>query len=82
MNNPIIENRLVSDRTFAVRLLNFVTHTSVADAPGEEEKQYLHSVALSLLNYQCCTATEDEEIQYLKRLNLPHESNQYKTASE
>lgn len=44
-SNPIIDNRIVSDKTFAVRLYNFLNAVQVNDMAGEEEKEYLLSVA-------------------------------------
>lgn len=52
MNNPIIENRLISDKTFALRLLNFIKNVDTADLPGTKEKQYLIKVAENLIKWQ------------------------------
>lgn len=68
MTNPIKDNRIVNDKTFATRLYNFIRQTNVCDMASEEEKEYLLWVARNLLNYQVETATQDEEINYLKRL--------------
>lgn len=68
--NPIIDNRIVSSKTFAIRLLDFVKNTNVNDPASAEEKEYLLTVANNLLNYQIQTATKEEEINYLKRLKL------------
>lgn len=70
MNNPIIENRLVSDKTFALRLLNFIKNVDTADLPGTEEKQYLIRVAESLITWQKRTACNQEEIEYLRNNNV------------
>ena len=70
MNNPIIDNRIISSETFAVRFKSFIENTNVNDAISEEEKEYLLNVANQLLQYQIQTATDKEEINYLKRLNL------------
>ena len=67
MNNPIIDNRLVQGITFALRLIAFVSEVQVCDAMSEEEQEYLLGVADRLLAYQVQTATEKEEIEYLKR---------------
>ena len=69
-SNPIKDNRIVSDRTFAIRLKTFIEGTVVNDAISEEEKEYLLNIANQLLQYQIQTATDKEEIDYLKRLNL------------
>lgn len=70
MNNPIIENRLVSDKTFALRLLNFIKNVDTADLPSTEEKQYLIRVAESLIKWQKRTACDQEEIEYLRNNNI------------
>ena len=70
MNNPIIDNRIISSETFAVRFKSFIENTNVNDACSFEEKEYLLNVANQLLQYQTQTATDKEEINYLKRLNL------------
>ena len=68
--NPIKDNRIVSNKTFAIRFKSFIENTNVHDCASEEEKEYLIYVADSLLQYQIQTATNEEEINYLKRLNL------------
>lgn len=70
MKNPIIDNRVVNDTTFAVRFKNFIERVNVCDQPSEEEKDYLLMVAKRLLKYQTETATDEEEVNYLKRLGL------------
>ena len=68
--SPIKDNRIVSNETFAIRFKNFIKDTQVNDACSEEEKEYLLNVANQLLKYQIQTATDESEIDYLKRLNL------------
>jgi len=68
--NPIKDNRIVSDRTFAIRLKTFIEDTVVNDACSSDEKGYLLNVANRLLNYQIDTAADEGEVNYLKRLNL------------
>lgn len=70
MENPIKENRLVNDQTFAIRLKRFIDKVDVCDLPSEEEKEYLLQVADKLINYQCVTVSDECEKEYLKRLNL------------
>ena len=70
MNNPIKNNRIVSSKTFAIRLKDFIENTKVNDPCSEEEKEYLLNVSNQLLEYQIQTVTDEEEINYLKRLNL------------
>ena len=70
MENPIKDNRLVNDQTFAIRFKRFIQQTGVCDLPGEEEKEYLLQVADKLINYQCVTVSDNVEKEYLKRLNL------------
>jgi len=68
--NPIKDNRIVSDKTFAIRLRDFVKNTQVVDACSHDEKNYLLKVSEKLLRYQIETATDKEEIEYLKSLDL------------
>lgn len=68
--NPIKDNRIVSNETFAIRLKTFIEETEVNDPCSDEEKDYLLNVANKLLNYQIDTATDKEEINYLKSLKL------------
>ena len=63
---PIIEGRLVSDKTFALRFKNFLEGVSVCDACGEEELDYLKEVANDLLKWQISTVSSEEEKDYLK----------------
>ena len=70
MQNPIKDNRIVFDRTFAIRLKAFVENVQVCDCAGEEEKEYFQMVANRLVKYQVETATDESEINYLKRLGL------------
>lgn len=68
--SPIKYNRIVSNETFAIRFRNFIKDVQVNDPASEEEKEYLLNIANQLLNYQIQTATDESEINYLKRLNL------------
>ena len=70
MDNPIKDNRIVNDTTFAVRLKLFVDSVTVCDCASEEEKEYLQRVAVKLIKYQVETSTDEEEANYLKRLGL------------
>ena len=70
MTNPIKDNRIVNDMTFAVRLISFLQDTQVNDQMGEEEKEYLLRVAKNLFLYQIDTATQIGEVDYLKRVRL------------
>ena len=69
MENPIKDNRIVKDKTFALRLLGFALDTDCNDACGEDEKDSMVSYSTSLLKYQIDTATEQDEIDYLERCN-------------
>jgi hypothetical protein len=69
MENPIKDNRIVKDETFAVRLLSFALSTDCADACSEDEKESMISYSTSLLKYQIETATDQYEIDYLERCN-------------
>ena len=69
--NPIKSNRIVSDKTFAVRLRSFVSEVNATDAASVEEKDYLLHVADRLLSWQTKTVRrESSEAEYLRRLNL------------
>ena len=68
MNNPIKNNRIVNDKTFAIRLREFIKSTQVNDAASDEEKHYLLTVAQALLDYQVETATDEYELKYLKNI--------------
>lgn len=67
MKNPIIENRLAVDETFAIRLLSFALSITCNDAYSEDEKKGLVSHATKLLEFQLATAIDQHEIDYLKR---------------
>ena len=76
-DNPIKSNRLVSDKTFAVRFRAFVNEVRANDPMSEEEKEYLHHVAERLLKWQTKTVRKDtEEYKYLERLGLMPEPSQ------
>ena len=68
MRNPIIDNRIVHDTTFAARLLLFIDRVEVCDMASEEEKEYLQAVAQKLLAYQRATATNEYELKYLTQI--------------
>lgn len=68
MKNPIIDNRIVNDNTFAIRFRNFIRNTQVNDVASDEEKCYLLNVAQSLLDYQIETATDESELRYLENI--------------
>ena len=68
--NPIIDNRIVNDVTFAVRLKNFISSIEVCDAMSAEEQDYLLRCADKLLNYQISTVIDIYEIDYFKRLSI------------
>ena len=70
MKNPIINNRIINDKTFAVRLYNFLRQVEVNDIASDEEQNYLLGVATKLLEYQIKTATSKKEKQYFNNLNI------------
>jgi len=70
MINPIKDNRIVNDKTFAIRLFNFIKDVQVNDAASDDEKCFLLNVAKSLLDYQIKTATDESELKYLKNNDL------------
>lgn len=73
--NIIIDNRLVSDMTFALRFYGFIRDVTVCDACGEEEKDYLLLVAQELKAHQVATVTDEREKDYLRMngIEIPDE---------
>lgn len=70
-DNPIKSNRIVSDKTFAIRLKSFVSEVNVCDPCSEDEQEYLLDVAGRLLAWQTRTVRKDsEEYRYLERIGL------------
>ena len=69
MKNPIKDNRLVKDKTFAIRLLSFAFETQCGDPCSEDEKESMISYSSSLLEYQIKTATDKHELDYLERVH-------------
>jgi len=69
MDNPIKDNRIVKDKTFALRLLRFALGTDCSDACSEDEKESMISYSTSLLKYQIETVTDQYEKDYLQRCN-------------
>ena len=68
MENPIKDNRIVKDKTFALRLLSFALETNcLSDPCSEDEKESMISYSTSLLKYQIETVTDQNEIDYLER---------------
>lgn len=74
MNNPIKHNRIVNSKTFAIRFKHFlewIPKEWVHSQPHYlEEFRYMEYIAGALLQYQIETATDEEEVDYLKRLEL------------
>lgn len=74
MNSPIIDNRIVNSETFAVRFKQFLEWIPkewwMSQPHYYEEFEYMKSVANQLLSYQIQTASNEEEINYLKKLNV------------
>lgn len=70
VNSPIIDNRLVNDYTFVIRLKLFLENVIILDLPGEEEKEYLLNIANKLIDWQKLTVLNNTEKEYLKRNNV------------
>jgi len=72
--NPIVDNRIVNSKTFAVRFkqfLDWIPKEFYMSGPHIlEEYEYMQMIADQLLKYQIQTVTKDSEINYFKRLNL------------
>ena len=60
-DNPIKDNRIVSDRTFAKRLKSHLKDVRAECQMGQEELEYLTGVADRLLEYQKQTMPDDEK---------------------
>lgn len=71
--NPIKDNRIVSDKTFATRLIKFLESVDTQDPLSEEEQKYLLSIANKLRNYQYLTRTDEEDV-YFKNIRFPNEN--------
>lgn len=70
-DNPIKSNRIVLDKTFAIRLLNVTNDIKTCDPLLEEELYYFKTAAERLLKWQTKTVRKDsEEYEYLERLGL------------
>ena len=65
MENPIKDNRIVNDYTFARRLVSHLKSTTSNCAIGYEETEYLIRVAEVLLKYQIETCPETEKWYHL-----------------
>lgn len=61
----IKDNRIVSDKTFAIRLQNFLKDIKVNDPASEEELEYLKHVAKELIIHQFDTVVDKSEKEYL-----------------
>ena len=51
VENPIKNNRIVNDKTFATRFVGFLSDIQIADAISYDELEYLKYVAKKLLDY-------------------------------
>lgn len=70
MINPIRDNRIVNDMTFATRFRLFLDGIQVCDACADEELDYLTKVADKLVAYQRATCPEEEK-WYFENLGRP-----------
>ena len=72
--NPIKDNRIILSKTFAIRFKQFLewipAYWITSQLHYMEEFEFMDKVADYLLNYQIQTASDEEEINYLKRLDL------------
>ena len=72
IENPIIDNRIVSDITFATRFKQFLEWIPknwwMSQPHYYEEYEYMMYVANSLLEFQKNTCEKNEEKQYLKNV--------------
>lgn len=65
-----IDNRMLFDKTFAFRFKHFVECLETSDSYGHMVKESMLSYATRLLNRQIITATDKDEIEYLKSKGL------------
>lgn len=70
LRNPIVDNRLVVDYTFATRLLRIAESIPLLDACSEEDRDAFVNYANKLLKYQCNTVTDQHEKDYLIRVGV------------
>lgn len=68
IDNPIIDGRIVSDKTFATRFKHFLRWFEPKSAIEEEELEYMKYVADRLLKYQKATIATFEEQKYFENL--------------
>lgn len=68
LENPIVDNRIVSDVSFATRFSSFLKGIQVNDPADEEELEYFRMVASKLLIYQMATVSTTDEKNYFKNL--------------
>lgn len=57
---------IITDQTFALRLLDFVSNVQVCDLISEEEKNYLLLMGKNILKQQVKTASGLAEEQYIE----------------
>jgi hypothetical protein len=69
INKTIIDGRIVSDITFATRLISFLNNIQVNDGCSDDELTYLKNVANNLLKLQIATVENVNELNYLKRIH-------------
>ena len=67
MISIIKDNRIVSNMTFAIRFKSFAASVIASCQSGEEEKDYMLSVANALIVLQECTVDCPLERAYLER---------------
>lgn len=76
MENPIKDNRIVNDITFAARFLNFLenfySNVNSLHPLEQEEYEYLCIIAKKLLDYQKSTCTENEQWYFDNLKNIKH----------
>lgn len=72
--NPIKDNRIIDSYTFAVRFKQFLEWVPkewwMSQPHYYEEYESMQHIADQLLKYQIQTATDKEEIDYLRRVKL------------
>ncbi|BBI90979.1 hypothetical protein [Tenacibaculum phage PTm5] len=74
--SPFVYNRLVCGIHFATRFKSLVSNLSPADACMDDELEAMNNYADTLLRHQVLTATDKNEIEYLKRCGVYDKYNE------
>lgn len=76
--NLVKENRILCNKTFALRLYNFLSDIKSSDTDEINKLNSCISFAKELLNYQLKTCTDEKEFEYFRNVDLCDENNNVK----